>query len=114
MVNNMVAGIFLILGFLLVPLAVIVAIILLLTKKSEISFQKRLDTIYTYIILLITIAIAIFGAISAITAIGDILVPTSSGDFNDQYIQLITSIGCLIVSLPIFFTHQKQLEKKKE
>lgn len=111
-------GSIILLGCLLfVPLAILVAIILLVTRKSQESFQKKMDTIYSYIVLLISLVLIIIGVVLAITSITDILLPTSTdistSDMNNMYSQLMGAIGIILVSIPLFVFHQKRVNKNK-
>lgn len=110
-------GSLLLIGFvLLIPLLLLVTIILLVTKKSAEPFSKKIDTIYTYLVLLIALVMIIVGVVLLITSLTDLLLPTNfstdANDLNEHYVSIIGAIGIIIVSIPLFLGHQKRIRKK--
>lgn len=100
----------------LIPIIIVVAIILLATRKSEESFQKRMNTIYNYIVSLIALVMLIVGIVLLITSITDLLLPTQTTmylrDIHEIYISIIGSIGIIIAGIPLFIFHQKNIHRK--
>lgn len=107
------AIIFLGLFFFLLPVLILALIILIVTRKSEATFQVKVDAIYSYAILVGTIILAIIGIIGIIMTLTNIIIPDEYNNINEELISLITFIGTLAISIPIFIGHKKRIETKK-
>lgn len=100
----------------LIPIALVVTILLLVTRKSNESFQKKIDTIYTYIVLLASLILVIVGIVSLVISLTDLLLPTDTNitqrDLNGMYSSIMGASGIVVVGIPLFFVHQRRVNKK--
>lgn len=106
-------------------IASIIAFFVSLVRKGEESFEKRIRTIYLYIIELAMIVMIIGGAIGTIVNAVNIAFPNESSywinsgeEYRDAMLEnsrvqaiqeTISSAGVIIVALPVFIYHSKKI-----
>lgn len=118
--------------FILLPIVVIVSVVAMIAavaRKEGENFERRIRSIYLYIVSFTTLIMIIGGLIGTIVSITDILLPSDniySGyteqtredlEYNSK-IRIIKQgveyAGVLIVSIPIYLYHSKKARELNE
>lgn len=102
--------------FIIVPIILLVLLIKFLSNDKEL-FEIKIRHLYCYIVMLLSLLINIYCIINLISNITEMLLPDPTLieiNYNVYYVNVITSIGALIICLPIFFGHKNLIEKRKK
>lgn len=112
----------------IVPIAVIVLIVQAIVKRNnkeeKKDFEEIIRGIYIYLILIITLVAIITGVITAFRVGLDVVLPekyitdtsynSQEREYNENMVELLTTISIVITSLPIFIYHNKLAKKDRE
>ncbi len=99
-----------ILALAICPIILLTTIILLATKKSKESFEKKIRAIYVYIIILACIIGIIICVINLINTVTDILLPSEDIEsYNSYYRNLVLYIGTTALLVPLSIYHKKKI-----
>lgn len=116
--------------FCIVPIAVIVLIVKLLTSKKDdtkglVNFERVVRSFYVYIILVFAFVMIVVGAISAFSSGLDILLPEVNNvesvryvnELNESKVEFTEALAVLVTGVPLFVYHSKaakSIEKSKK
>lgn len=112
-----------------IPIAIIVLIVQAIVKRNskedKKDFEEIIRGIYIYLILIITLVAIIAGVIITFRVGLDVVLPekyitsttyynSQEREYNENVIELLTTISIVITSLPIFIYYNRLAKKDRE